>query len=169
MILRGLTLWRPWAASIVHGPKRVENRPWAPPTRLLDAGLWLALHAGRTWDIDGAEFIIEHLDGQILGLHDTSVILVRDDARAQDAWPLPWIEQGIVGVARVVRAYRYVCPPPTEALEHEWSFGPWCWELADVQALPEPIPCRGRQSLWELDRVVYDRLAPLCVAGSRNP
>ncbi|MFE0845817.1 ASCH domain-containing protein [Streptomyces rochei] len=38
--MRGITIKQPWAACILHGDKRVENRPrpWAPGWRLLHAG-----------------------------------------------------------------------------------------------------------------------------------
>ncbi|MFD4543552.1 hypothetical protein [Streptomyces bauhiniae] len=38
--IRGITIRQPWAACILHGDKRVENRPrsWAPGWRLLHAG-----------------------------------------------------------------------------------------------------------------------------------
>ncbi|GGV89984.1 hypothetical protein [Streptomyces massasporeus] len=39
--IRGITIKQPWAACILHGDKRVENRPraWAPGWRLLHAGV----------------------------------------------------------------------------------------------------------------------------------
>lgn len=54
--MRGLTLWRPWSDAIVRGPKRVENRPWAPPASIL--GKLIAIHAGQkytasAWDLPG--------------------------------------------------------------------------------------------------------------------
>ncbi|MBZ6093430.1 hypothetical protein KVH02_34780 [Streptomyces olivaceus] len=38
--IRGITIKQPWAAAILHGGKRVENRPrpWGPGWRLLHAG-----------------------------------------------------------------------------------------------------------------------------------
>ncbi|MGX1025434.1 hypothetical protein RKD37_000129 [Streptomyces ambofaciens] len=38
--VRGITIKQPWAACILHGDKRVENRPraWTPGWRLLHAG-----------------------------------------------------------------------------------------------------------------------------------
>ncbi|GGZ21980.1 hypothetical protein GCM10010300_77130 [Streptomyces olivaceoviridis] len=38
--IRGITVKQPWVACILHGDKRVENRPraWAPGWRLLHAG-----------------------------------------------------------------------------------------------------------------------------------
>lgn len=170
MILRGLTLWRPWAASIVHGPKRVENRPWTPSLRLLDQGLWIALHAGTTWNQPDAAFIAERWpearaavaapDGSLDGW-----------CRVEDRWPRQWTAKGVVGVARVVRVVRAAWDPrheskPRFSIEPEdlgpWAFGPWCWVLDDVRALPEPIPCSGRQMLWTLPPDVEERLRPWC-------
>ncbi len=31
----------------------------------------------------------------------------------------------------------------------DFTPGRWAWLLADVVKLPDPIPCRGRQGLWE--------------------
>lgn len=30
--------------------------------------------------------------------------------------------------------------------------GPWCWLLEDVLRLPEPVPARGAQGLWNWSR-----------------
>ncbi|MGW1364543.1 hypothetical protein ACWCQP_44960 [Streptomyces chartreusis] len=47
--IRGITIRQPWTACIVHGDKRVENRPrpWAPGWRLLHAGAELDRSALR--------------------------------------------------------------------------------------------------------------------------
>ncbi len=50
-----LTLHRPWPWAIIHGSKRVENRSWAPPAWLI--GQRLAIHAGKRWDADGADYV----------------------------------------------------------------------------------------------------------------
>ena len=33
----------------------------------------------------------------------------------------------------------------------DFSSGRWLWFLNDMEALPEPIPAVGRQSLWRWD------------------
>lgn len=139
-IIRGLTLWRPWAAAIVHGPKRVENRPWFPSPRLRDGhDFWLAIHAGRRYDAEGAEWI-------------------------ENLWPginaAPVDEEGIVGVARVAS-----CLHIEEARKagDPWAFGPWCWMLDSVHALDFPIACRGAQGLWHPSPDALRILEPLCV------
>lgn len=164
MILRGLTLWRPWAAAIVHGPKRVENRPWPPSTRLLDAELWIAVHAGRKFSGDGARFISTWWpdcktkflapDGSVDG-----------SARYERLWPDEWKAEGIVGIARVKGAHRYSIVYQDDRRD-PWRFGPWCWLLDSVIALDVPIACRGAQGLWSLPADIEAKLEPLCVVRS---
>lgn len=148
-IIRGLTLWRPWAAAIVHGPKRIENRPWHPPLRLLDAGLWVAIHAGRRWDAAGAEFVLGRWR---VGTTNACAI--------EGTWPGRFELQGIVGVARVAS-----CIHIEEARKagDPWAFGPWCWMLDSVHALDFPIACRGAQGLWHPSPDALRILEPLCV------
>lgn len=137
-MMYGLTLWRPWSWSIVHGSKRIENRSWF---RKSLAGQWIALHAGKTWDYEGAAKIAE--------VHP-------EIPRSADAHPL-----GIVGVARVVGAYELWAEQAPEGMTWEahgrWAFGPWCWVLDDVRAI-EPVPCRGAQGLWPLPADVLARV-----------
>lgn len=156
MILRALSLWRPWSASIVHGPKRVENRTWPPPLKMLDAGpLWLALHAGRKWKHDDAKWIAQRWPEARRCMAKDAIV------SDETVWEDEHRAQGIVGLARVARVLR------VEDLDapNPWAFGPWCWELADVHALPEPIPLRGFQGLFRLPLDLERRLAPLCVTA----
>jgi hypothetical protein len=39
---------------------------------------------------------------------------------------------------------------PAEVAEDPWAFGPWCFVVAEVRLLAEPIPCRGMQGWWPL-------------------
>jgi len=32
----------------------------------------------------------------------------------------------------------------------QWEPGGWAWELAEVERLAEPVPCKGRQGVWRL-------------------
>ena len=132
--MRALTLWRPWPWSIVHGPKRLENRMWAPWPSII--GKRIAIHAGVKYDEEGAEYIRGHLMQPQLVPSKTSD------------------PQGIIGTAIVSR---YLIkrdpedlvpsdlPPDGQAV---WYFGPFAWVLDDVRALSEPIPCKGAQGLW---------------------
>ncbi len=138
--LLALTLWRPWPWSILYGPKRVENRPWKPPARIV--GKYLALHAGKTWDDEGLGFIKD---------------LVPDVPRSSDAHPL-----GIVGVVRVT-GFRAT----TDLDPDEWAFGPYAWTLDEIVALPEPVPCKGAQGLWPVPLDVLARVREGYVRAKR--
>jgi len=43
-----LTLIQPWAWAICHAGKRIENRDWPPPARII--GQRIAIHAGKKRD-----------------------------------------------------------------------------------------------------------------------
>lgn len=115
--MKALTLWRPWPWAILYRTKRIENRGWAPPASII--GEMIAIHAGRTWDENGAETIAGMLD-----------------ATPTDAWR----HMGIVGVARVTGC--------VTSSDDPWFAGPFGWTLDDVRELPHPIPCKGAQRLW---------------------
>lgn len=159
MILRGLTLHRPWAAAIVHGPKRVENRTWAPPLALVRGGLTIAIHAGKRWDADGASDMVV-----TPGLWpDAKGRIPSRGSERLTAWPVEWTREGIVGTARVVDSREFGDTLGWKDRPHgdPWFVGPWGWVLDDVRALPAPIPCRGAQGLWRLPPAIETYLRTL--------
>lgn len=120
---RGLTFWQPWLWTITDLPedlaKRVENRGWPPWKRVR----FLALHAGSTYDQDGAWSIREDLKIDVPPRKDIAM-------------------KSIVGICRIAGCV-------TES-DDRWFMGPYGWLLADVFKLPEPIPFKGAQGLWEI-------------------
>jgi hypothetical protein len=80
--IRILSIRQPWAHLIVHGPKRIENRPWTTPYR----GRFY-IHASRTPDPAAMERFAHMLQveppmGGIVGVADL-VDVVTDSA---DEW-----------------------------------------------------------------------------------
>jgi hypothetical protein len=148
--IRGLTLHRPWAWAMTRGSKRIENRVWAPPPAIV--GGYVALHAGKTWDYEGAEYI-RRLHPEMPG--------------SASEHPL-----GIVGVARVVDVIleerdNGFDEDPLPEDQDRWFFGPFGWLLADVVAIP-PVPCRGMQGLWPLPADVLARVRELYAEARRG-
>ena len=93
---------------------------------------WLALHAGRqVW-------------------RDPGVAVLWPEVPHRDALPLGAV-LGAFEVVGVARAEELDAPDP-------WASGPWCWLIGEVIALPEPMPCRGRQGLWTVPGGVGEAL-----------
>lgn len=129
-IIRGLTLWRPWPASILLGPKRVENRPWCHPESF-PVGSVLAIHSGARWQQDAVQFIQELWPD------------LKDDEEAHRAGE-------IQGLAQVTGYRRPTLAEEVKTGGNPWAFGPWVWELGRVVPLLVPIPMKGAQGLWTL-------------------
>ena len=136
--LHGLTVHRPFPWAMVHGSKRIENRMWTPPDWLI--GKHLALHAGKTWDQDGADFVREleptmpgsaadHPIGIIAIVRIIGVIELMQDGTRLAAW---WHE----------------APMASRRPKMRWFVGRFGWVFDDVVAMDPVIPCRGMQKLW---------------------
>ena len=110
--------------------KDIENRRWYPPHALI--GERIAIHAGKTWDETGLEFI------RSLGLECPG-----------DG---PEHPTGIVGTARLVGT---VGRGETHS---RWYMGEVGWRLADVRELPAPLPCRGYQKTWTVPASLAEQL-----------
>lgn len=162
--MKALTLWRPWSDAIVHGPKRVENRPWRPYPGTL--GTLIAIHAGKKYDA---------------GVWQKS----SDGWKIPDGYTPPHEAQsptGIVGVARVVgyldrreekhpqqsidglrrRSETTAYARLTSRVHHldldPWWLGPVGWLLEDVVALPKAIPYPGALGLWRVPPKIVDQI-----------
>lgn len=119
-----ITLKNPWAHVIAHRGKDVENRSWMPH-ELVNT---LLIHAGKGWD-DRDEWIwMPHTLPNIDGVVTSAIVAVADLAFA-------------CNTSRYSDTVRCGCG--------KWAQSGQChWALANVVALPEPVPASGRQGLW---------------------
>lgn len=133
--MKAITICQPYAELIARGDKRIENRTW--PTMYRGP---LLIHAGksRQWLTD---------DGPDL------------DPRENYGVPLAEMQFGaVVATARLANCvkvdaihsgkYNDIYP---WAQNHEHAEGPWCWVLEQVVRLPQPIPYRGAQGLFDIE------------------
>lgn len=81
----------------------------------------IAIHAGRKFDPTAADWIKKH----------TGLVCPPDEAQ-----PV-----GIVAMARFMGN--------VTTLDSPWFVGPIAWKLTDVLPI-DPIPCPGRQRLWDI-------------------
>lgn len=131
-----LTVKQPFAHCIASQSKLVENRSWAAPRHVI--GERIAIHAGKSLDAEGYAAVREMELRHPLPEAD---LLVRG---------------AVVAVARLdgVTGDRSKIPRD----QRRWWAGPFGWLLSDVEALVDPVPCRGRQRLWVLTTEVSVRV-----------
>lgn len=48
---------------------------------------------------------------------------------------------------------RYIVPTEKEMLFGDWTPGRYAWELTNVKLLPNPIPAKGSQRLWDWEEL----------------
>ena len=135
--IRGLSLTRPWPFAFVAPPKlhgvatkRIENRSWAPPKKLI--GHMLALHAAQSWNEGDREFIAE-----TTGLY---VPNKRESPHSE-----------IFAVCMLGGFIRHDRDPRLEDGQRKWFFGPYGWLCVEFVRLKTPVPCKGAQGLWTFD------------------
>jgi len=127
--VKALTLHQPWADLIAHHGKTIENRTWRTDYRGP-----VAIHAGgyQVPAPDRAEIY------QMFGLGKA---------------PVTHPTSAIIAVARLVDIHTvhqdYLATPTRRRLCSPWAEPhQFHWVLADVQALPEAVPCPGQRRLW---------------------
>lgn len=130
-----ISLWQPWASLIFTGDKLHETRAYKPPAKYI--GQRIAIHAAKSC-------------GPVtVGLHEL----------CSREWGHTWackIPRGaIIGTARLVQAYEtdepFVNTSRIDRMCGDWSPGRYAWLLKDVEALPEPLPAKGKQGWWSVD------------------
>lgn len=81
-----ITVRRPWSDAIMAGVKRVENRTWRPPDRLV--GHVIGLHAGATYEASAFR-LIQRLWSAVPGIDDSpkgllGTVRIRDVVESSD-------------------------------------------------------------------------------------
>jgi hypothetical protein len=117
--------------------KRVENRTWMPPKSLI--GQRIAIHAGKKYDPD---------DAATIASASVTPMNLLAEARQPTGIVCTVVLAGVVTKA----------DNPRERFGFWWA-GPVGWVLEDVQRLPEPIPCRGAQGLWDVPADIAARIS----------
>jgi hypothetical protein len=154
--IKCISLWQPWASLIALGEKKIETRHWATPYRGP-----LAIHAAKRWTGAEAETCLDSPFWEILS---EAGLIEQDHLKPGRAKPTERMPLGaIVAVVDLTD-----CVPTFQkgALAECWlsssisiqerHFGNYAanrfgWMLSKVRALPEPIPYKGEQGLFEID------------------
>jgi hypothetical protein len=153
VIIKAITVRQPHASLIALGKKRNETRGWATKHRGL-----LAIHAGKAYPKKLQEMTWTEPFRQV-GLKNNVF------------FPLDFPLGAVIAVCNLTTIYKingypgslylinidppakYIPDSMNWPIEPELSFGDYsvgryAWMLEDVKMLPEPIPCRGHQKMW---------------------
>lgn len=140
-----LSLWRPWTAIVLVGPKFIENRPWKPPRDLI--GKRIAIHASKQFHEEGWLRASALLRQQGFNPHDDEFWRV---ASAKMAIVGTAVIDGYISHDPVADSYVASARAIVKHISDPWFSGPVGWVLSDRRALERPVPCKGAQKLWKL-------------------
>jgi hypothetical protein len=133
--MKAISLWQPWASAMAVGLKTVETRHWSTSYRG-----HMAIHAAKRWTRDESEF------AEAMGL------------------PADLPLGAIVAFGELCAINRTETLRQTlSAQEQEWgnyADGRFGWVFANIVALPEPVPFRGAQGLFDIPSSLLGALAP---------
>ena len=139
--MKAITVWQPWAGALAAGIKENETRSWATKYRGP-----IAIHSAmkaiqHTWsnlymDDEAREVICRRLE-------------LPEIIDGPATFPMGCIlaTAELVDCIRITPEYITTLTPDELALG-DYTPGRYAWKLANVQKLPEPIPAKGRQGLW---------------------
>jgi len=160
--MKALTIYQPHASLVAVGAKKFETRGWATNYRGP-----IAIHAGlRSYvavlrelirsDDDYAlrDFAFAYKEtglGPMEDLPRGAVIAIAELIACRE------IREGFSGMGvGFLDAKGWNRIEEEELLFGDWRPGRYAWELADVQMLPQPVPCRGRQGLWNWEEAAQN-------------
>jgi hypothetical protein len=131
--VKAISLWQPWASLWLTDRKVHETRHWATPYRG-----WLAVHATKHIEKDFSSFgaMQEILEGEF---------------GADWAKDLP--TGAIIGAVDLIAVGQMPAMKPYHRDDNicgNWEAGRFAWRRAAIVKLNNPIPYRGRQSMFTL-------------------
>lgn len=167
--MKALTIQQPWASLIVSGDKQYETRSWKTDYRGP-----IAIHAGKQTDPNVFQFLLcpvkttatlaacgilpqklkELPHGAVIATADLVNIwriVYHPGTDVDKAKHIPFGAESLTCDKHAPDFDAYFVPTEKEIALGHWTPGCYAWELANVKILPEPIPAKGRQGLWEWD------------------
>jgi hypothetical protein len=147
-VTKALTVTQPFASLIAAGVKQFETRSWSTNYR----GLVLIHAAKNIWGNDSVRYAAE--------LHRAGLLPAKMSKLPRGA---------IIAIAQLVDVIPSDLVPSDQLLTGPWSPAAYAWRLEAVVALPEPLPWRGRLSLWDgpdVDAAVHAAVAGVTAGGA---
>lgn len=165
--MKAITIQQPWASLIASGDKKYETRSWNTKYRGP-----IAIHAGKQIDPDVFQYLLcklatmdqlekcgitpETLDelprGAVIATADlVNVwrIVYHPGTDVDKAKHIPLGAESLSTDKNAPDFADYFVPTEKEIALGHWVPGNYAWELQNVKILPEPIPAKGKQGLWD--------------------
>ncbi|WP_010501348.1 ASCH domain-containing protein [Paenibacillus elgii] len=141
--MKAITIIQPWATLIALGEKKFETRSWSTKYRGP-----LVIHAGKKVDREACEYepikltLAKH--GYTADNLPTGAVLAT--SVLDQCWSISPNDNGKIylGFGSMFWIYE-------DSNEYNFGFfdvGRYAWLLTDIKKLPEPIPAKGQQGLW---------------------
>lgn len=151
--MKCLSLWQPWATLVVNEDKMIETRSWGTNYRGL-----LAIHAAKRWGASIAQICMREPFRSALSAWAKDKRL---DMSRRDEQLLPF--GSIIGTVRLSSVFKIEGPADIQNVGHpelefgDYSVGRFMWILDSAKMFRDPIPCVGRQGLFDVpDSVIAD-------------
>ena len=160
--MKAITIWQPWGSANAIEAKGYETRGWATSYRGP-----IAIHAAKrpymniikTLPADTQQLLQQLLNYEGEALPTGAVICT---AELVNVWHIVYNPGTDVDVAKNIPIgaeslskdkhapdFRdYIVPTAQEIALGDWTPGRYAWELKNIKLLPEPIPAKGQQGLW---------------------
>ena len=171
--MKVLTTWPEFAFAISDLDKRIENRTWLPPEGVIRT--WIGIHAGkhlggRAGKVamkEGVDALIEQASSNgwvSVWVRDTLKFYRPGDMTDPKAFSIEDVpKSGIVALAFLESVTRKDVVTEMEVPGSSLDPGepnyhytaPWGfrdrfhWRFSSVLTLDKPVPCNGKQGLWE--------------------
>jgi hypothetical protein len=126
-LIRGITLWQPWAGLVANKFKRVETRSWATTYRGV-----ILIHSAKRTPLPSE---LEPFSKYVPSLSELTQDFGKLVAIAQLNDCILMTEEFIEKQSEL------------ERLCGNWQPGRYAWKLTEIRKI-DPIPCQGKQGLW---------------------
>jgi hypothetical protein len=165
--MKALTVWQPWASLIAEAIKVYETRG-----RYLSYRGPIAIHAGKKLFAPHEDLTLWKTILKVMGKNETEwkeppLYATTEAVLYHEQFPLG----AIIATAELVECYligrdtlgtfiskkssttgdwvkyKYI-KDKNELLFGDWTPGRYALEISNAQRLPEPVPARGQQGLW---------------------
>lgn len=149
--MKAISLWQPYASLIAWGEKQYETRSWELP-KSIKLPCQIAIHAAKNDTTMRDIYRITQIGIDSSSFNWANALVELFLKNGVKKWgDLP--RGAIVATATLedcirMTPYIIVVQNEQERLVGDWSMGRYAWKLTNVKPLPEPIPAKGAQGLW---------------------